>query len=206
MARSRKSFMAWSLLLFALASVFLWKLHCQLFLILIVFLMLAKLLKISKKSHGNPRKTPLLWQTFFLKGLESIKTSLKFTIFVLSYNTSIESYIFTTSTEKCFWLTLVTAWLYDLIMPRTRFRVNPSTLYSCLNVKELLARNILPYLSLGGCNETRTHNHLVGNCFLWKWSFHLFSDLFTEWKLFTELYKMMKHITKIVKIRRRLFT
>ena len=36
-----------------------------------------------------------------------------------------------------------------------------STLYSCLNVKELLARNRREIGSLSDCNGTRTHNHLV---------------------------------------------
>ena len=36
-----------------------------------------------------------------------------------------------------------------------------STLYSCLNVKELLARGRREIWSLSDCNLTRTHNHLV---------------------------------------------
>ena len=36
-----------------------------------------------------------------------------------------------------------------------------STLYNCLNVKELFARNRCNICSLSDCNETRTHNHLV---------------------------------------------
>ena len=36
-----------------------------------------------------------------------------------------------------------------------------STLYSCLNVKELLARSRREIWSLSDCNWTRTHNHLV---------------------------------------------
>ena len=36
-----------------------------------------------------------------------------------------------------------------------------STLYSCLNSKELLAQNRRSIWSLGDCNRTRTHNHLV---------------------------------------------
>ena len=35
-----------------------------------------------------------------------------------------------------------------------------STLYSCLNVKELLARSRCKIGSLSDCNWTRTHNHL----------------------------------------------
>ena len=36
-----------------------------------------------------------------------------------------------------------------------------STLYSCLNVKELLAQNRCKIWSLSDCNWTWTHNHLV---------------------------------------------
>ena len=36
-----------------------------------------------------------------------------------------------------------------------------STLYSCLNVKELFARNRRDIWSLSDCNWARTHNHLV---------------------------------------------
>ena len=36
-----------------------------------------------------------------------------------------------------------------------------STLYSCLNVKELLARSRCEILNLIDCNWTRTHSHLV---------------------------------------------
>ena len=36
-----------------------------------------------------------------------------------------------------------------------------STLYSCLNVKELLAQNRRNISSFRDCNRTRTHNHLV---------------------------------------------
>ena len=50
-------------------------------------------------------------------------------------------------------------WLYVLVMSRTRFRVNPH--YSCLNVKELLARNRGKIWSLSDSNGTRTHNNLV---------------------------------------------
>ena len=49
--------------------------------------------------------------------------------------------------------------LYVLVMSRTYFRVNP--LYSCLNVKELLARSRRKIWSLSDCSWTRTHNHLV---------------------------------------------
>ena len=36
-----------------------------------------------------------------------------------------------------------------------------STLFSCMNVKELLARNRCKIWSLNDCNWTQTHNHLV---------------------------------------------
>ena len=36
-----------------------------------------------------------------------------------------------------------------------------STLYSCLNVKELLARSRREISSVSDCNWTRNHNHLV---------------------------------------------
>ena len=36
-----------------------------------------------------------------------------------------------------------------------------STLHSCLNFKELLARNRREIWSLSNCHDTRTHNHLV---------------------------------------------
>ena len=36
-----------------------------------------------------------------------------------------------------------------------------STIYSCLNVKKLLAQSRREIWSLGDCNWTRTHNHLV---------------------------------------------
>ena len=36
-----------------------------------------------------------------------------------------------------------------------------STLYNCLNVKELFARSRREIWSLSDCNLTRTHNHLA---------------------------------------------
>ena len=49
-----------------------------------------------------------------------------------------------------------------------------STLYICLNVKELLARNRLDIWSLSDCNGTRTHNHFV--C---KWKLNHLANLAT---------------------------
>ena len=49
-------------------------------------------------------------------------------------------------------------WLYILI---TYAFQSESTLYSCLNVKELLAQSRCKIWSLSDCNWTRTHNHLV---------------------------------------------
>ena len=53
-----------------------------------------------------------------------------------------------------------------------------STLYNCLNVKELLARNRRHIWNLSGCNGTRTHNHLV--C---KWTFNHLAKL-AKWLSF----------------------
>ena len=53
-------------------------------------------------------------------------------------------------------------WLYVLIISRTCFRVNPhSTLYSCLNLKELLAQNRHEIWTLSDWNCSWTYNHLV---------------------------------------------
>ena len=45
------------------------------------------------------------------------------------------------------------------------------TIYSCLNVKEFLARNRCDIWSLIDCNGTRTHNHLVHKQTLNSWAF-----------------------------------
>ena len=47
-----------------------------------------------------------------------------------------------------------------------------STLYSCLDVKELLARSRCKIWSLSGCHWTRTQNHLVR-----KWTFNHLAKL-----------------------------
>ena len=57
----------------------------------------------------------------------------------------------------------VILWLYVLVMFLScsyAFQ-SESTLYSCLNVKELVSRNRREIWSLSGCNWTRTHKHLV---------------------------------------------
>ena len=51
-------------------------------------------------------------------------------------------------------------WLYVLCHVTYAFQ-SESTLYSFLNVKELLARSRHEIWSLSDCNWTRTHNHLV---------------------------------------------
>ena len=50
--------------------------------------------------------------------------------------------------------------LYALSVSRTHFQ-SESALYSCLNVKELLARNRRDIWSLNDSNWSRTHYHLV---------------------------------------------
>ena len=60
----------------------------------------------------------------------------------------------------CEYLSVRCIWLYGLIMSRTPFQ-SESTLYSCLNVKELLARSRREIWRLCDCNWTRTRNHLV---------------------------------------------
>ena len=61
----------------------------------------------------------------------------------------------------CEYLSVQWIWVYVLIMSRTCFRVNQSTLYSCLNVKEVLAQSRHEIWSLSDCKWTRTHNHLI---------------------------------------------
>ena len=56
---------------------------------------------------------------------------------------------------------------------------NESTLYSCLNVKELLVGSRHKIWSLSDCNWTRTQNHLV---YLTKWlTDHLRAKRFGVW-------------------------
>ena len=59
----------------------------------------------------------------------------------------------------CEYLSVWCIWLYVIIMSHTRFRV--STLCSCPNVNELLARNRRDILSLSNYNRIRTRNHLA---------------------------------------------
>ena len=58
---------------------------------------------------------------------------------------------------KLFWLYILAAYSYRVMY---KFR-SESTLYSCLNVNELLAQNRHGIWSLSGCNRTQIHNHLV---------------------------------------------
>ena len=51
--------------------------------------------------------------------------------------------------------------LHVLFMSRTRAFQSESTLYSCLNAKELLARSRPKIWRLSDCNWTRTKDHLV---------------------------------------------
>ena len=58
------------------------------------------------------------------------------------------------------WMTIIAN--YDCIFLSCRVRASERiTLYSCLNVKELLARSRRKIWSLSDCNWTRTHNHFV---------------------------------------------
>ena len=59
--------------------------------------------------------------------------------------------------KKKGWKTFLTVCYY---LVRYAFQ-SESTLYNCLNVKELLARSRREIWSLSDCNWTRTHNHLV---------------------------------------------
>ena len=72
----------------------------------------------------------------------------------------LNSHTFWFSSYTCPYLAKLTIlWLYVLAMSCTCFRVN--TLYSCLNVKELLAQSRHEIWSLSDCNWTRIQNHLV---------------------------------------------
>ena len=63
----------------------------------------------------------------------------------------------------CLFSTTINSWLYlyVVIMSHTWFE-GESTLYSCLNVKELLAYNRSNIWSLSDRNGIRTQNHLAG--------------------------------------------
>ena len=73
-----------------------------------------------------------------------------------------------------------------------------STLYICLNVKELLARNMHNIWSLTDCNGTRTHNLLVRNNNLITLQFsRIVGTIFVAVnQTFKQLYKSI-YITKI---------
>ena len=55
--------------------------------------------------------------------------------------------------------TFLTVYFYHVMY--TWIHVSESTLYSCLNVKELLAQNRHGIWSLSECNRNQIHNHLV---------------------------------------------
>ena len=65
----------------------------------------------------------------------------------------------------CLFSTTINSWLYMyvVIMSRTWFE-SESTLYSCLNVKDLLAWHRRNIWSLSDRNGIRTHNHSVRKC------------------------------------------
>ena len=58
---------------------------------------------------------------------------------------------------KLVWLYILAVYSYRVMY---KFR-SEFTLYSCLNVNELLAQNRYGIWSLSGCNRTQIHNHLV---------------------------------------------
>ena len=64
-----------------------------------------------------------------------------------------------------FWVLICTVHLTECSCHITYLFQSESTLYSCLNLKELLARSRCEIWSLSDCNWTRTQNHLVGKPF-----------------------------------------
>ena len=60
-----------------------------------------------------------------------------------------------------FWVLIYTAHLIVCFYHVTYEFESESTLYSCLNVKEILARSRRDIWRLSDCNGTRIHNHLV---------------------------------------------
>ena len=77
-------------------------------------------------------------------------------------------------------LSIFVVWLHVLVMSRTRFRVNP-TLYSCLNVKELLTWSRRKIWSFSDCNWTRTQNHFLRKRTLNHLAKWLSVRLWTKW-------------------------
>ena len=61
--------------------------------------------------------------------------------------------------SKCLFVRCI--WLFVCSFHVTYAFQSASTLYSCLNVKELFAQSRLEIWSLSDCNWTRTQNHLV---------------------------------------------
>ena len=64
--------------------------------------------------------------------------------------------------DLCFWVFICTVHLSVCSCHVTYNFQSESTLYSCLNVKELLARNRREIWNLSDCNWTRTQNNFVG--------------------------------------------
>ena len=76
----------------------------------------------------------------------------------LLYHWTIKSFWFYNEPNRRFWYaTVLTVCSYHI----TYAFQSESTLYGCLNVKELLAQNRREIWRLSECNWTRTHNHLL---------------------------------------------
>ena len=58
------------------------------------------------------------------------------------------------------YLFVLCIWLFLLIMSRTRFRVNPQSVFAKIS-RHSFAHNRCDIWILSGCNETRTHNRFV---------------------------------------------
>ena len=78
----------------------------------------------------------------------------------MSFNLS-ENFCNFVNKEIAFICLIKLEWLTVCSYHATYAFQSESTLYSCLNVKELLARNRLDIWRLSDCNGTWTHNHLV---------------------------------------------
>ena len=71
-----------------------------------------------------------------------------------------------------------------------------STLYSCLNVKELLARSRREIWSLSDCNWTRTLNHLATLAIFWPFALKCFNFLITVIPGYSPSFKIIFNTTK----------